>query len=160
MESIEATAVEQPESAPRKPRDIAWKMAAVVLAGFLVAGAVALLAGGGGSSRHPHLIGTLTLTDPDAYVSHNEPCQGTGGYDHIQEGAQVVVSDGQGKILATTSLSSGSGGSDENCIFSFVVKDLPTADFYSVEVSHRGKITSSRQELEKNAWWVRLTLGS
>jgi hypothetical protein len=37
--------------------------------------------------------------------------------------------------------------------------DAEDADFYSVEVSHRGEITYSRDELEAAGWSIDLTLG-
>jgi hypothetical protein len=44
------------------------------------------------------------------------------------------------------------------CAFDFTVSDLRDGEFLSVEVSHRGKVTYSRTDLEANGWAVGLTL--
>lgn len=127
-----------------------------LLAGIVVA---IILSSGGGTTNHT-IIGGLTLTDTDEFWSKGDDCQGSGGYDDIRTGAQVVVKDGSGKLLGTSSLLSGTASDSFSCDFAFFVDDVPDADFYSVEVSHRGEITNSRKELEDNAWIVGLTLGS
>lgn len=87
------------------------------------------------------------------------------GYSDIQEGAQVVVRDGEGSTLATSSLEEGRAYGTQSeafqgpCVFSFEVRDVPESDFYTIEVSHRGEITYSREELESAGWTAELTLG-
>ena len=112
------------------------------------------------SSPEPHsIIGILTLTDTDEFWSEGDPCAGSGGYDDIQEGAQVTVKDENGHVLATSDLLEGVAASDYECDFAFAIPDVPEARFYAVEISHRGEITNSRRDLERNDWFVGLTLG-
>jgi hypothetical protein len=127
-----------------------------LLAGVVIA---IILSSSAGTPSHT-IIGSLTLTDTDELWSKGDDCQGSGGYDDIRTGAQVVVKDGSGRLLGTSSLLSGTASDSFSCDFAFFVDDVPDADFYSVEVSHRGEITNSRKELEDNAWIVGLTLGS
>ncbi|WP_456820116.1 hypothetical protein [Cellulomonas sp. URHB0016] len=45
-----------------------------------------------------------------------------------------------------------------NCVFDFTVPELADAAFLSIEVSHRGKVTYSRADLQANDWTVGLSL--
>ena len=90
-----------------------------------------------------------------------EPCANPGGgYSDIHPGTSVTVRDEAGKILATTTLGAGHYESAEGCVYGFEVADLPDAKFYQVEVSHRGEITYSEDELNASGWNVALELGS
>ena len=112
--------------------------------------------------RDPVLRGTMSIPHRAPAPSAEELCRGTGGYDDVREGAQVVVKDGGGKIIASTSLSSGKAARPDytwRCQFDFAIQDVPKADFYQVEVSHRGALTYSRQDMEERGWFVALTLG-
>jgi hypothetical protein len=131
----------------------------LALVAIVAVGGIALLATRDSSPDMHTVGGLLTLTDTDEYWSDGEACEGSGGYDDIREGAQVTVKDENGHVLATSDLLSGVASSDIECDFAFVVADVPDARFYAVEVSHRGEITNSRQEMEDNAWFVGLTLG-
>lgn len=106
-------------------------------------------------------------------------CQGAGGYDDIRPGSQVVVRGDAGQIVATGSLQAGKlvkraimywpGDVPEDeatffypdwdCELRLRVANIPEADFYTVEVSHRGEATYSRAELEAENWRLELTLG-
>jgi len=46
------------------------------------------------------------------------------------------------------------------CRFAFTVTGIPRATFYSVEVSHRGQLTYSFDDMVNKAWQVAVTLGS
>lgn len=117
------------------------------------------------------LFGTLTLQDYNGIDFEGQrfegaSCTGRGGYSDIQQGAQVVVKDGSESILAVDSLDRGQqdalidGGSVYYCKFTFYVDAIPTTDFYSIEVSHRGALTYSAAEMEAQHWHVDFTLGS
>lgn len=82
------------------------------------------------------------------------PCPGGsgGGYDDIVAGAQVVVQDGAGSVLATSSLTGGRVNV-KGCTFVFSV-DVPDADFYQVTVTHRGALIYSRSDLTGDDWHV------
>ncbi len=43
--------------------------------------------------------------------------------------------------------------------FTFTVPNLPDAGSYSVEVSHRGKLTYTKEQLDSNNWTVALSIG-
>jgi hypothetical protein len=63
-------------------------------------------------------------------------------------------------ILAAASLGNGTG-TTKVCNFAFTLDKVPdTAKFYSVEVSHRGQVTKSHDELVADGWKFSLSLGS
>jgi hypothetical protein len=106
-----------------------------------------------------NLSGTMTLTDSEGVADDGAGgCEGTGGYDDLQAGASVVVSDDANKVIGTSNLGDGSySGTD--CVFRFVVSNLPQAKFYKVEVSHRGQVTYPYDDLVANRWSVDLSIG-
>ena len=128
----------------------------------LVAAVLLLTAcGGGATATTTHTLhGYLSLVDSEgnSITAQDGACQGTGGYSDIGEGAGVTVTDGAGTVLATGSLSGG-GGTAYECNFNFAI-EVPDADFYRVEVSHRGEMTYSRQQMDEGWWMIFLTLGS
>ena len=87
------------------------------------------------------------------------PCPGGagGGYGDIAAGAQVVVTDGDGRVLATTALQGGILNMS-GCTFSYSVT-VPDSSFYGVTVTHRGTLTYSRQDLAGRGWLVESSLG-
>ena len=84
-----------------------------------------------------------------------EICTGSGGFDDIERGAQVVVSNGNGQTIGTTTL--GYGELDVGCRFVFTV-EVPRSDFYAFTIGQRGGPTFSFEELEQLDWEVPLTL--
>ena len=83
----------------------------------------------------------------------------TTGYADIRTGAAVTVSDEAGTTVATTTL--GPGKVSElplRCVFTFTV-EVPETTFYRFEVSHRGQIQKSFEEMKADGWKVSLTLG-
>lgn len=112
-------------------------------------------------SSNPTLVGTMTLKGYPYLGRSGGPCTGEGGYDDIRLGASVVVKDGKGVTLATGRLGAGKMGEfGVDCEFSLEVLNVPKADFYSIEVSHRGALTYSRKELAAIGWSVAFELGS
>jgi hypothetical protein len=80
------------------------------------------------------------------------------GYDDLTAGAPVTVKDQAGTVLASTFLTDGTeSGSD--CNFGVSVT-VPDADFYQVEIGHRGAVTFSKSELETDGWVAALSIGS
>lgn len=111
------------------------------------------------------IAGTFTLTNPQVRPP-TEPCVGEEGFDDIQEGAQVVIRDGDGTTIANSALGPGEATSDSTgpgslwyCVFAFSVEVPAGEPFYSVEVSHRGEVTYSAEEMEAADWVVSLELG-
>jgi hypothetical protein len=136
----------------------------------LIAGLVALAIIGSGaalllwpstaaSPAKVDLRGTLTLHGKTLHDGAGL-CMGQGGYSDITEGAPVTVYDGKGAIIATGQLSRGDDRGwkptddterSNTCWFAFTVT-APHSEFYQVEVSHRGKVTTDSDQVE-------LTLG-
>ncbi|WP_345383275.1 hypothetical protein [Pseudonocardia yuanmonensis] len=95
--------------------------------------------------------GTFRLVDDGHYgygtVSAGSACSGSGGYSDVHAGTGVTISNATGAVIATGSLSAGRASST-TCDFTFTVPDVPAGeDFYQVEVSHRGTLTYTADEL-------------
>jgi hypothetical protein len=106
------------------------------------------------------LDGTITVTGPGITTygaTTPNGCSGYSGYSDMNAGTSVTVYDDAGKVVALGALKPGiySG----NCQFPFAVQDVPTGSkFYSVEVSHRGRVTIT-EDAAKNGQ-AAFTLGS
>jgi hypothetical protein len=89
------------------------------------------------------LTGTMEVTGVRNWRRVSTQCEGAGGYDDIAEGTSVTVYSGNGTVVGTGRLTNGVVF-DARCSFSVVVEKVPVgADFFQVEVSHRGKLTLS-----------------
>lgn len=115
----------------------------------IIVGAVYFLRGGGHT-----ITGTMTLLSSDL----SDSCQGSGGYDDIRPGTAVTVRNGEGETIATGRLGEGTLHGVIGCTYPFEI-DVPDEDFYRVEVSHRGELEFSRDEMEQNDWTVDASLG-
>jgi hypothetical protein len=94
------------------------------------------------------VTGDLTLSGAGG-ASDGTSCRGTGGYDDIDEGTDVVVSDAAGKTLAIGRLRAGTT-KDGDCVFPFTVSRVPKSEkFYGVTISHRGTLNYTRQDLKE-----------
>ncbi|MET9154501.1 hypothetical protein ABZX82_25035 [Streptomyces griseoflavus] len=101
--------------------------------------------------------GTLTVAGIGAGLDPEELCSGTGGYSDIDFGTQVNVTDATGTLVAVGSLGFGQK-TELGCEFPFTVDDVtPGSKFYEVEVSHRGSLTQTEDELR--AGGLAFTLG-
>jgi hypothetical protein len=119
----------------------------------------------------PHKItGTLYLFDANASVGgtwkDGQSCYGQDGYSDIGPGTQVTVRNEGGVLIGTTTLGAGSvqpwpevGPQAKRCVFPFTFGSVPDAGFYGFEVSHRGEIQESREELSGAGWHIDLYLG-
>lgn len=128
----------------------------------LVTGLALVVMGGLSGCGGHELKGAISVIEQLGLGSADrigQGCSGTGGYDDIQAGTSVVVSDENGKVLATGHLDAGKISALETCRFTFDLNGVPDASFYQVEVSHRGKVTFSSDDLSKKGWQVDLTLG-
>lgn len=180
------------EDSRRPPRPATNRRVWLIVAGGVLLGVVLVrvMAGGGTTENRESsdpgglrvLTGRLTLDDTsedasgNKFGSQNNPgspgqtCFASSrGYSDIRTGAPVVVQDGSGDVIATTSLEEGRtidagpieflpGGRLYLCQWRFTVS-IPDAEFYVVEVSHRGGRTYSRAELAASNWTVELSLG-
>jgi len=94
------------------------------------------------------------LTEPGSV------CAGVRGYSDLDQGASVVLLDEIGTILASTTLDQGTVLGTTRCSFSFTLTGVPdTAKFYAVQVSHRGQVTQSHEEMVALGWIFALTIG-
>ena len=103
--------------------------------------------------------GDLTLTSARGVRNTvGSICTGTGGYDDIQAGASVTVTDANGTTIALGSLLLGETSElIFRCVFPIRVLDVPMGKgFYGIEVAHRGKVQIAEADL---AAGVHLTLG-
>jgi hypothetical protein len=114
----------------------------------------------GGES--PTLHGTLTLTSSSGISRSGGHCSGTGGYSDLTAGGAVTVKNESGTVIATGSLDQGVSDATYPtvvCHFSFTISNLPDAKFYSIEVTHRGTLTYSRDQLKSDGWKVEASIG-
>ena len=110
------------------------------------------------------VTGTFTISRVMLDGIDGDRCNGSDGYDDIETGTQVKVSDASGKIIGLGALKAGLArdthpdwrGTDK-CVFDFEVKAIPedSGSIYGVEVSHRGVVQFTRDQASDLA----LTLG-
>ena len=140
-------------------RVVACATAIVVILG--VAAALVLVASGNLNPRHT-ITGDYILVDsaqsPPLIAVDGSACRGTGAYGDIEPGAPVTLVDGAGTSLGTTTLAGGSGGPTE-CDFTFSIPGVPEVGAYTVEVSHRGTVTNTLDEMREHDWAFALSLG-
>lgn len=143
-----------------RPRNAARSAAVAVVTALAVSACAAP------NTTH-ELTGSITLRYPGCSgktrISGDlgQDCQGTGGYSDIREGTRVVVRDGSGTTLATTSLAVGRAESDGYCRLDLEPVDLPRSDFYRISAGNdsRGTLEYSDAELEALSWMLDLSLG-
>lgn len=90
-----------------------------------------------------------------SWSSTTDTCTGTGGYDDIHFGTQVVITDPSSNTIALGQLGYGIPRRDPNntsrateCRFPFKVAGVPGGhQFYGIEISHRGKLQYARDEI-------------
>lgn len=85
-----------------------------------------------------------------------DTCHGENGFDDMKIGTTVTVTNSDGKVVAVGAVD-GATPSGVDCVMSFTVPDVPSSDFYGVEVAHRGSVQFSRDQAKSG---VVLTLGS
>lgn len=138
-----------PVDAARRGNRRVW-LAVAIGAALLVAGGVYLLV-------RPTTFdaqGALRLQDPETVRAG---CAGQGGYGDIRVGAQVVVTDAAEKTVGIGRLDA-FANKGLYCEYSFVVRDVPAGlEFYGVEVSKRGRVQYSEEQLRTG---VTLSLGA
>ncbi len=93
-------------------------------------------------------------------------CAGNGGYDDLRDGAAVVVYNSTGAVVGTTTLYGSSYDLESlssrkiTCTFKWELKNVPNDDGgYSVEVTSRGKVFFSSEELLDNGFFLPTTIG-
>lgn len=134
-----------------------WLGPLLILLVAAATGGAALVISQGREDKTPAIAGHFLLKDPKVRTPGAE-CAGSGGYDDIHAGAQVRVTNEDGKVLGVSALGSGTPAG-LYCSFSFTVDPLPKASVYSFEVSRRGQISYTAKQLETALWMVELSLG-
>jgi hypothetical protein len=81
-----------------------------------------------------------------------------GGYSDISDGTQVTVKDAAGTVLAAGTLTGGTITVGE-VAFTFTVEGVPDADLYQVEVSRRGALSYTADQMDEADWSVNVSLG-
>jgi hypothetical protein len=107
------------------------------------------------------LTGTVLLADTVYFgVAPGRPCSGERGYDDVDAGAQVVLTDDEGTTVSTGRLSEGEFDG-LGCVFSFALEDVPRSEFYGLSIASdsRGHLQYSYDELADSDWSVQLSLG-
>jgi hypothetical protein len=140
-----------PAPAPGRPE---WLTALIIVGAVLLVMAI----GGGAwwwtTQRTIAVDGDITVTSRSDVTSTGTGCFTGGGYADIAPGAQVVIKDAAGKVLATTTLGPGTGAGI--CTFPFHA-DVPRgSDFYGVGLGRRGVVQFTADQL---AAGVHLTIG-
>jgi hypothetical protein len=85
----------------------------------------------------------------DTHVQSDQRCTMSGGYADIFAGTQVVVTDGASRTIALGQLGDGSWNSVNGvCVFDFSVTGVPAGHlFYGIEVSHRGRLQYTAEQM-------------
>jgi hypothetical protein len=104
--------------------------------------------------------GTFVLMDTrkkyvSSITSDGTKCHGTQGYSDVGGGTQVIVKNGRGAILTSTSLGDGHG--DEfNCRFAFTFPITEGQDRYVLSIGHRGEFSYSFEQLQRGGIEIHL----
>jgi hypothetical protein len=117
----------------------------------------------GGATSHK-VTGSLTLMSPSnsrmiSFDGRN--CAGGDGFTDITPGAQVLVMNGAGRVIARSSGLSAGLQLDGDCFFTFGVT-VPPANLYRFEVGDAGRwfVTYSQSDLARVGYRVRMRVGS
>jgi hypothetical protein len=153
-----ATSAEQSSAGRQSQRRTWFALGSVVFVAIVAAAAFIGFNNSGALSPKHDVSGTFALTDTGENFSSTF-CAGTGGYADIRSGTNVVLKDGDGKLLATGSLGNPTG-SGSQCTFTYTLKNVPDSPFYTIEVGSRGDLSYSLEEMRGKAWSIDLTLGS
>jgi hypothetical protein len=117
------------------------------------------------SDQHT-IIGYLSLQEAGGYFLG--PCHGSGGYVDIDQGTPVTVRDESGDVIGegkfgtgkpTGAAIGGKLGYHSACVFKFVVRNVPVSATYTFQVSKRGGLTYTYQELARSKWQLGAVLG-
>ncbi len=136
-------------------------LGSVIFAAILAAAGFIGLTESGALTPHHTITGDFQLNSSDfsGITVIGTSCQGKSGYGDIVPGAGVTIKDGDGKLLAATSLGSGTGNV-MTCDFKFSLTNVPEVAFYTITISRRGDLSYSLAQMQSNSWTLSLTLGS
>jgi hypothetical protein len=147
------SSAEDASSQAEPRRSHPWVLPAVLASGVVLVAVVAIVVLTSGGASHT-INGSFSLLDPEVGAA----CVGSSGYDDIGPGTTVTVRNEEGETIGTGRLSEGVHAEGFGCDYTFSV-EVPKAQFYRVEVSHRGELEYSASEMEENNWEVATSLG-
>jgi Protein of unknown function (DUF732) len=101
------------------------------------------------------LVDTQSSTYVHSISSDAASCHGVDGYSDIDRDTQLMVKNGKGEVLATTTLGEGRGN-DVTCTFSFTFPVTEGQDRYVVTVSHRGEFSYTFEQLQHHGVQIKL----
>jgi len=81
---------------------------------------------------------------------------------HSRSFSSSASKNESGTVIATGTLDRGASDATYPtvvCHFSFTISNLPDAKFYSIEVTHRGALTYSQDQLNSDGWKVEASIG-
>lgn len=88
------------------------------------------------------------------------------GYEDVEPGTRLEVTDGDGNALAAGKLEKGElatsyedkVGRAMDCRLPFTIEDVPLAESYTIVLEDRGDLTYSFQDLERQGWKVAFSI--
>ncbi|MCO8127255.1 hypothetical protein NHL50_08545 [Acidimicrobiia bacterium EGI L10123] len=113
---------------------------------------------------------TIHLNDPRTR-DPSQPCKGGGGYDDLYVGQQMSLTNESGSIVALGRIDSAEhvdGRTEQigegtctfyNCLFHFIIREIPQRAFYEVHAAGRGGPTYSHGDLNAAGWRVQHHIG-
>jgi hypothetical protein len=142
----------------------ATPMKTIIVTLIVAVGIVGVACGKKADATTHFISGTITLTGTDNAFGYSGTCAGKRGYEDITEGGSVTLKNETGEVIGSAALDSGAytetaGYPYRKCVLHFSFANVKRAKFYGVEVTHRGVITKTYEELEANGWNFGLTLG-
>jgi hypothetical protein len=104
--------------------------------------------------------GAISLQGADYFItSEDGSCAGTRGFEDHTVGTPVTVRDGAGTVIATGQIGQSKPfPDDQECMFFFSVLNVPYSEVYVIQISFRGPLTYTFDELELTNWYLRLTI--
>lgn len=114
------------------------------------------------ADRSNEITGQIDVIDTEEDPVGFGSCTGadiSAGYDDLAPGAGVTVKDESGDIIATGVITEGEW-TRFSCALRFTVADVPKAEFYQVEISHRGEQRLSHEDLVEQNFHLELSIGS
>ncbi|HST48617.1 DUF2510 domain-containing protein [Jatrophihabitans sp.] len=131
---------------------------AASLIAFAIAAFAIFTAWGPNHVSKTSVKGEFLLVDTETAYAN---CVGQGGYSDISAGTTVILTNQDNKILGSASLEPGTPNKESGtCLYSFTLPNIPTDQAqYAVEVSHRGKVVNSKQDMVNQDWTVSASMG-
>lgn len=145
-----------PNPAPQPPTKSRRTLIIVSIAALIAITVATMAIVNRSSTAAPiHVHGSMKLvdssdTDYRSIFQNGSVCSGEHGYSDITAGAEVEITDDQGKTLALTELNAGTspdGITGDSCVFTFDASIPANAQFYGVQVTHRGVVKMTKAEM-------------